>query len=70
MAKDEKFKEGDIIEVVQLSSKKTHLSSTGQYYWYEDGLIPYIEDNADFGTNAVIAGYESDDDINEDIASE
>jgi phosphoglycerol transferase MdoB-like AlkP superfamily enzyme len=70
MAKDEKFKEGDIIEVVQLSSKKTHLSSTGQYYWYEDGLIPYIEDNADFGTNAVINGYESEDDINEDIASE
>lgn len=69
-AEENSIKEGDLIEVIQMSSKKTHLSSTGQYYWYQDRIEPYIEDEAAFGMNYALWDEESDEDINSDIQKE
>lgn len=65
------FEDGDIIEVIQMSSKKTHLSTTGQYYWYEGNrIVPYIEDNTGFGGNYALTEKESDENISSDIDKE
>ena len=65
------FEDGDIIEVVQMSSKKTHLSTTGQYYWYEgDTIVPYVEDNSGFGGNYALTDRETDANISADIKKE
>ncbi len=65
------FEDGDIIEVVQMSSKKTHLSTTGQYYWYEgDTIVPYVEDNSGFGGNYALTDRETDANISSDIKKE
>lgn len=69
-AKESSFEEGDLIEVIQMSSKKTHLSSTGQYYWYSDHIEPYVDDEAAFGMNYAIWDEESAEDINSDIRKE
>ncbi|MGN1350453.1 MAG: LTA synthase family protein [Anaerovoracaceae bacterium] len=64
------LEEGDLVEVIQMSSKKTHLSSTGQYYWYEDGMVPYMEENPAFGMNMALNGNLSEEDLKEDLKLE
>ena len=54
-----------------MSSKKTHLSTTGQYVWNEgDTITPYVEDNVGTGTNYALTGKESDESISSDINKE
>ena len=57
---------GDIIEIVQMSSKKTHLSTTAQWTWYPTGAVETALDTA----NLALENVESKEDIAADIAEE
>lgn len=58
--------EGDMIQVIQMSSKKTQLSSTEQWVWYPDGAVVMSESDANHAFERV----ESQDDIERDISRE
>ncbi|MBR5228788.1 MAG: LTA synthase family protein, partial [Firmicutes bacterium] len=57
---------GDKIEVVQMSSKKTHLSTTAEWTWYPTGSMVSALDTA----NQALENVESQEDIAADIAEE
>ena len=70
IAEDSEFEPGDLIEVIQMSSRKTKLSSTGKYYWYEEGLMPYLDDAAGYGMNYALNTKQSEEEIYQDILAE
>lgn len=57
--------EGDEIEVIQMSSQKTHLSTTGTWIWHADGALE--EPDEDFIINHVLESELSDEDLAADI---
>lgn len=62
------LEEGDEIEVIQMSSKKTQLSSTGTWLWYSDGAQPVTDENT--AANQVLDSELSDEDLAEDIRTD
>ncbi len=57
---------GDKIEIVQMSSKKTHLSTTAQWTWYPDGSVETALDTA----NLALENVETQEQIEADILAE
>jgi len=64
--KGNSVKAGDKIEIVQMSSKKTHLSTTAEWTWYPDGAVETALDIA----NLALQNTETKEDIAADIAEE
>lgn len=58
--------DGDVIEVIQMSSRRTKLSSAGALEWHADGAVPVQEPVR----NLSLEDVESDDAIQEDIQQE
>ena len=70
LAEHEDLEEGDRVEVIQMSSRKTHLSTTGAYFWYESGIVP-AEVNPDvYGKNLALSGKQSEEEMEADIQTE
>lgn len=65
----DKIKDGDRIEVIQMSSKKTHLSTTGAWIWHPTGAVPEpISDNAATSESAKNQEATSQDTVKGDIS--
>ena len=66
----ESLDEGDEIEVIQMSSQKTHLSSTGTWIWHSGGAVSASEEDMD-GNQAIMSELSEEElaaDIREDGA--
>ena len=66
----ESLDEGDEIEVIQMSSQKTHLSSTGTWIWHSGGAVSASEEDTD-GNQAIMSELSEEElaaDIREDGA--
>ena len=60
---------GDEIEIIQMSSQKTHLSSTGVWIWYADGAVRATEwDDSAF--NQVLESELSEEELEADIKAD
>ena len=57
--------EGDEIEVIQMSSQKTHLSSTGAWIWHGSGALRASDEIID-GNDAIMSDI-SDEELQADI---
>lgn len=59
------IEDGDEIEVIQMSSQKTHLSTTGTWIWHVDGAEEQLDE--DFIVNRALESELSDEDLAADI---
>lgn len=67
-SKGDTLEDGDQIEVIQMSSRKTHLSTTGTWIWRADGAAP--EEDVEEGRNLAEQTEESQSSIDADIEIE
>ncbi len=59
------IEDGDEIEVIQMSSQKTHLSSAGKWIWHSDGAVREAENQTD--TNLTLENDISREELEKDI---
>lgn len=61
---------GDEIEVIQMSSQKTHLSSAGMWIWYPDGAVRAERYGEDDSINQLLESELSDEELEADIRTD
>ncbi|MGP1441376.1 MAG: LTA synthase family protein [Anaerovoracaceae bacterium] len=67
-AAGDSIKDGDRIEVIQMSSKKTHLSTTGTWIWHPAGAVPEpVSDDTTVG-KGISSEATSEDTVKSDIS--
>ena len=64
----QKIKEGDTVEVVQMSSRKLQLSSAGTWEWHADGSVEILGGDTNLTLDRPIV--ESEEEIRTDIETE
>ena len=64
--KGKELEDGDVITVIQMSSKKTQLSRTAEWTWHPEGAVETSDANANIALHKV----ESEEDIQEDLDKE